>query len=51
MTDGNFSLQNLYMKRPEFDVGLVDGEGYTVEDSPYRQHLRESIEYKQVPDS
>jgi len=46
--DGNFSMQNMYMKRPLEDIALTDKEGYAVEDLPYREHLEESIEYKQV---
>jgi hypothetical protein len=48
VTDGNFSLQNMYMKKPLEDVALTLNEGYNVEDIPYREHLAESIEWKQV---
>jgi hypothetical protein len=48
VTDGNFSLQNMYMKRPFEDVALTINEAYGVEDIPYRVHLAESIEFKQV---
>jgi hypothetical protein len=48
VADGNFSMQNMHMKKPLEDVALTDKEGYAVEDVPYRVHLAESIEYKQV---
>jgi hypothetical protein len=48
VTDGNFSMQNMYMKKPLDDVALTLNEGYSVEDLPYRAHLSESIEYNQV---
>jgi hypothetical protein len=36
------------MKNNADDVLLNDGEGYMVEWGPYRQHLDDSIETKQV---
>jgi hypothetical protein len=36
------------MRRPDLDVGLTDGEGYVVESKQYQQHLKESIEIKEV---
>jgi hypothetical protein len=48
VTDGDFSLEHMRMQRPDLDVGLTDGEGYMVESAPYRQHLEESIEVKEV---
>jgi hypothetical protein len=48
VVDGNFSLQSMHMKKPDEDVALTDGEGFTVTDMPYRVHLAESVEYKQV---
>jgi hypothetical protein len=48
VTDGNFSLQNMYMKKPYEDIALAVNEGYGVEDVPYRVHLSEAIESKQV---
>ena len=41
-------MQSMHMKKPWDDVALVDGEGYGVEDMPYREHLAESVEIKQV---
>jgi hypothetical protein len=46
--DGNMSAQHMKMRRPELDVSLTDGNGYVVEDSPYREHLGEAVEIKQV---
>jgi hypothetical protein len=48
VTDGNFSMQSMYMKKPWEDVALTVNEGFNVEDAPYREHLAESVEYKQV---
>ena len=36
------------MRRPDDDVALADGLGFVVEDGPYKVHLSESIEIKQV---
>jgi hypothetical protein len=46
--DGNFSMQNMHMKKPLEDVALTLNEGYGVEDVPYRVHLSESVESKEV---
>src|SRR5882762_2335433 len=48
VADGNFSMQNMHMKKPLEDVALTDKEGYGVEDKPYRVHLSESIDSKEV---
>jgi hypothetical protein len=48
VTDGNMSAQHMKMRRPELDVALTDGNGYVVEDKPYRLHLSEAVEIKQV---
>ena len=48
VVDGNFSLEHMKMKRDSDDVFLNDGEGYMVQWMPYRQHLEESIETRQV---
>ena len=48
VADGNFSLDHMRMRRPDLDVGLTDGEGYVVESKQYQQHLKESIEIKEV---
>lgn len=36
------------MRRPDLDVVLTDGEGYFVEDAPYKKHLKEFQDIKQV---
>jgi hypothetical protein len=36
------------MRKPDDDVGLIDGQGYMVEDAPYRAHLQASLESKEV---
>ena len=36
------------MRQPELDVALTDGEGYVMEDPPYRTHLSTAVEIKQV---
>jgi hypothetical protein len=36
------------MKRPELDVALTDGQGYQVRVAPYKAHLNEAVEIKQV---
>jgi hypothetical protein len=46
--DGNFKAEQIKMRRPEDDVALIDGEGYMVTDGPYREHLREAVETKEV---
>jgi hypothetical protein len=36
------------MRNPDDDVELADGLGFVVEDKPYKVHLSESKEIKQV---
>lgn len=48
VVDGNMSAQHLKMRRPDLDLALTDGQGYVVEDFPYRQHLATAVEIKQV---
>lgn len=48
VVDGNMSAQHMKMRRPELDVALTDGEGYVVQDAPYRGHLSVAVEIKQV---
>jgi hypothetical protein len=38
----------MLMKRPEDDVRLTNGEGYMVQEGPYRQHLKDAPEVKEV---
>jgi hypothetical protein len=46
--DGNFSAEQLKMKRPEDDVHLTDGTGFLTEESRYQKHLNVAIEIKEV---
>lgn len=46
--DGNFSAEQLRMKRPEDDVHLTDGTGFLTEDARYQEHLKVAIEIKEV---
>jgi hypothetical protein len=48
VVDGNFHGDHMKMRRPDDDVELADGLGFVVEDKPYRTHLSESKEIKQV---
>jgi hypothetical protein len=36
------------MRQPDGDVALTDGQGYFVEEAPYREHLQTATEIKQV---
>jgi hypothetical protein len=36
------------MRKPDDDIGLIDGEGYMVENAPYRTHLQVSNESNEV---
>jgi hypothetical protein len=46
--DGNFKADHMKMRQPDGDVALTDGQGYFVEDAPYKQHLETATEIKQV---
>lgn len=48
VVDGNFHGDHMKMRRPDDDVELADGLGFVVEDKPYKTHLSESKEIKQV---
>ena len=37
--DGNFKQEHLKMKYPDDDVSLSNGEGYLVEERPFRSYL------------
>lgn len=47
-SDGNFVAEHLYMRNPEDDVALTDGDGYMVGCADYEQHLREAPEVREV---
>jgi hypothetical protein len=46
--DGNFSAEQLKMKRPEDDVHLTDGSGFFTAEGQYQKHLKVAIEIKEV---
>lgn len=46
--DGNFKLENQYMKYPEDDVWLRDGRGFLVTEAPYNTHIAEAVEIRMV---
>ncbi len=46
--DGNFSAEQLKMKRPEDDVNLSLGCGFMVDPGPYKEHLKVAVEIKEV---
>jgi hypothetical protein len=48
VADGDFKLDHLRNKRPMDDVWLRDGEGYMVEEKPYYEHIKVSVESTQV---
>jgi hypothetical protein len=48
VVDGNFSADHQKMKNPEDDVPLTDGEGYMVQEGPFRQHLMDTPEIPAV---
>lgn len=48
MQDGNFSAEHLKPRRADDDVPLNEGSGFMVTDGPYKAHLAEALETKQV---
>ena len=46
--DGNFSAEHLKMRQPANDISIADGHGFMVTDGPYKQHLLEATEDRQV---
>src|ERR1700676_302644 len=48
VTDGNFKLEHLAMRRPDDDVFSRDGQGHIVGREPYRTHLKNTVERLQV---
>ena len=46
--DGNFSAENLRMRRPEGDIALSPGGRYMVEPKRYDLHLNTGEETNQV---
>jgi hypothetical protein len=48
VVDGNFSLEQMKMKKPNQDIFLNDGCGYMVASAPYQRHLQDSTESREV---
>lgn len=48
MIDGNFTADQLAMRRPDDDVHLTDGTGFMTQDERYQSHLKVAIEIKEV---
>jgi hypothetical protein len=46
--DGNFKMEHMIMKNPKDDVFLRDGRGFMVSAGDYDEHIRTSIETKEV---
>jgi hypothetical protein len=46
--DGNFSAEQLRMKKPDDDVQISNGHGFMVTAEPYTAHLRVAKELKEV---
>ena len=46
--DGNFSAEHLKMRSPKEDVSLADGHGFMVTEEPYKCHLKEAVEVREV---
>ena len=48
VVNGKFKAEQIKMRKPEDDIGLIDGEGYMVTDGPYQEHLSSTAETKEV---
>jgi hypothetical protein len=48
VVDGNFSAEHMKMLRPDDDVRLANGEGYMVEEVSYQEHLKDSLDIREV---
>ena len=48
VVDGNMKLVHLWMKRPDEDVSLSDGELFTVSHTPYAEHLVSGIDSQPI---
>jgi hypothetical protein len=46
--DRNFKLAHVKQKNPDDDVWLADGHGMVAEDGPYRQHIKNAVEIREV---
>jgi hypothetical protein len=48
MFDGNFSAEQLKMKKPQDDVHLTDGDAFFTTRKPYYDHLKVAREIREV---
>lgn len=46
--DGNFVSEHLRMRNPEDEVPLSDGHGFMVTSAPYKQHIKEANDSREV---
>ena len=46
--DGNFQINKLKTKNPLDDVALADGKAFMVKEAEYREHIRITIDDKEV---
>jgi hypothetical protein len=46
--DGNFQINKLKTKKPLDDVALADGKAFMVKEEEYREHIRITIDEKEV---
>ena len=51
MVDGNMKLVHLWMRNPEDDVSLSDGELFNVTCGPYNAHIAQALERQMVSSS
>lgn len=49
--DGNFSAENMRMRRPQNDIPSTSGKSFMVEDRRYKQHLKVAKEVTTVRDA
>jgi hypothetical protein len=48
MFDGNFTAEQLKMKKPQDDVHLTDGDAFFTTRKPYYDHLKVAVEIREV---
>jgi hypothetical protein len=46
--DGNFSATHLKQSNPDDDVWLTSGEGMMTESTRYKEHIKITVEVKEV---
>src|SRR5882762_9875741 len=42
--DGNFHADHIKMRKPELEIQLTNGQGYMVEETKYKDYLKEAKE-------